>query len=109
MTLVNGTCGHDVVYRRRVSPRQPLSVAIVWFIEIKDNNFCSPLTKGNHRYDHRFFLSVPCLGYIERRSAGLPKEIFVEATKSNSGVGPVANQYIRKDPSPLSYDGAKVT
>lgn len=53
MTLVNGTCGHDVVYRRRVSPRQPLSVATVWFIEIKDNNFCSPLTKGNHRYDRR--------------------------------------------------------
>ena len=78
------------MYRRRVSPRQPLSVAIVWFIEIKVNSFCSPLTKGNHQYDRRFFLSVPCLCYIERRSAGLPKEIFVEATESNSGVGPVA-------------------
>lgn len=109
MTLVNGTCGHDAVYLRRVSSRQLLSVAIVWFMEITVNCFYSPLTKGNHQYDRRFFLSVPCLGYIERRSAGLPKEIVVEATESNSGVGPVANQYIRKDPSPLSYDGANVT
>lgn len=46
------------------------------------------------------FFSVPYLGYIERRSAGFPKVIFVEATESNSGVGPVANQYIHKDPSP---------